>query len=162
MMTRCECRAHGILPRDRPRSVGRVATGPYHLLQDRSIRAASVPSYTARSSPAVADSNGPLFNGQTIRIISPVGKPANSRFVTRSDRNRATRVVATLAGGDRRSIGRADRVAALAARDPVLLAMLFHTMLGEGPYGADPCVRLRCADAAEKATNGRPLLLRPF
>jgi hypothetical protein len=40
--------------------------------------------------------------------------------------------------------------------------MLFRTMLGEGPHGADPCVRLRCADAAEKATNGRPDLLRPF
>jgi hypothetical protein len=162
LMTRCECRAHGILPRDRSRSLGPVATSPYHLLPGRSIGAACVPSYTGRSSPPVANSNGPLFNGQTIRIISAVGKPANSRFVTRSDRNRASRVVATLTGGDRRSIGRANRVAALAARDPVLLEMLFRTMLGEGPYGADPCVRLRCADAAEKATNGRPLLLRPF
>jgi hypothetical protein len=104
----------------------------------------------------------PLAGRSVSQNHSAVGKSPGSTFVTRSDCARVTAVVATLAGGDRRSIGRADEVAAQAVHDPALLEMLFRTMLGEGAYGADPCVRLRCADAAEKATNGRLDLLRPF
>jgi hypothetical protein len=149
MMTRCECRANNSATRSA--ALARAGPGPAPTIWQHALDGASV-----------ANSNGLLSNGQTIRIISGVGKPANNRFVTRPDRDRASRIVATLTGGDRRSIGCSDRVAALAARDPVLLTMLFRTMLGEGPYGADLCVRIRCADAAEKATNGRPGLLRPF
>src|ERR1700683_69302 len=58
------------------------------------MRARVAPPGRPRSldSPPVANSNGPVFYGQTIRIISGVGKPANSRFVTRPDRDRSSRV----------------------------------------------------------------------
>jgi len=62
-----------------------------------------------------------------------------------------------LSGGDRRSIGRADEVAALVlaedSRFPSLLDLVAH---------ADTVVRMRATDAAEKAARVRPELLAPF
>ena len=62
-----------------------------------------------------------------------------------------------LAGGDRRSIGRADAVAAAVARNPDLFGPLFDGMLHK-----DPVVAMRCADAAEKVTRLQPGLLGPY
>jgi hypothetical protein len=62
-----------------------------------------------------------------------------------------------LQGGDRRSIGRSDEVAAEVAAAPELFDALFSGMLS-----ADPIVRMRAADAAEKITAGRPEWLAPY
>ena len=62
-----------------------------------------------------------------------------------------------LTGGDRRSIGRSDEVAERVLRRPALLGELIR-----GLWAADPLVRMRAADAAEKVTLDRPELLRPF
>lgn len=59
-----------------------------------------------------------------------------------------------LAGGDLRSIGRADEVAALAMKDELVL-----NSLCEGLEHRDRLVRMRCADALEKATRLSPQLL---
>ena len=58
-------------------------------------------------------------------------------------------ILAMLAGGDRRSIGRADEVAALAESDPGLLPLLISGMSNH-----EPLIRMRCADAAD-ALNAR-------
>ena len=62
----------------------------------------------------------------------------------------------SLRGGDRRSIGRANAVAAEAAADPRKLAVLV-----EGLMDADPVVRMRAADELEKATAAVPTRLDP-
>ncbi|HLJ49421.1 MAG TPA: hypothetical protein VKU01_25585 [Bryobacteraceae bacterium] len=62
-----------------------------------------------------------------------------------------------LAGGDRRSIGNADQVAALVLRRPTRFAELIESLSDE-----DPIVRMRAADAAEKVSVKRPSLLEPF
>jgi hypothetical protein len=62
-----------------------------------------------------------------------------------------------LAGGDRRSIGRSNEVAELVCKRPGLFAELIR-----GMYAADPLVRMRAADAAEKVSLKQPALLRPF
>jgi hypothetical protein len=62
-----------------------------------------------------------------------------------------------LSGGDRRSIGRADDVARKISADPKLFSQTFEAVLS-----ADPVVRMRAADAIEKATRQRPELLRPY
>lgn len=59
-----------------------------------------------------------------------------------------------LAGGDRRSIGRAEEVAADVLADPSLFDVVFDGMAVE-----DPVVRMRAADAVEKITDERPELL---
>jgi hypothetical protein len=66
-------------------------------------------------------------------------------------------ILALLEGGDRRSIGRADQVAALVSRD----AGLFPDLMA-GLWSSDPLVRMRAADAAEKVTRGNRELLRPY
>jgi len=63
----------------------------------------------------------------------------------------------TLGGGDRRSIGRSNEVAELVFKRPVLFAQLIH-----GMCAADPLVRMRAADAAEKVSRKQPDLLRSF
>lgn len=63
-------------------------------------------------------------------------------------------LLASLRGGDRRSIGRADEVAATVLRAPALFGRLLDGMLDE-----DPVVRMRAADAAEKVSARRPDLL---
>ncbi len=62
-----------------------------------------------------------------------------------------------LQGGDRRTIGRADQVAANVSKDPRLFPKLIA-----GLWSADPLVRMRAADAAEKVTRKNPGLLTPY
>lgn len=61
-----------------------------------------------------------------------------------------------LAGGDRRSIGRSNEVAADVLADPRLFPALCA-----GLDSADPLVRMRAADALEKVTARRPDTLQP-
>lgn len=62
-----------------------------------------------------------------------------------------------LSGGDRRSIGQANKVVALVLLRPALFP---HLM--QGLWSSDPLIRMRAADAAEKVTLHRPDLLKPF
>jgi len=61
-----------------------------------------------------------------------------------------------LRGGDRRSIGRANEVAALIAKDSRLFPELVSSL-----WSDDHIVRMRAADVAEKVTRKQPQLLRP-
>jgi hypothetical protein len=61
-----------------------------------------------------------------------------------------------LRGGDRRSIGHADRVADIVAKNPRLFPKLIA-----GLWSEDPLVRMRAADAAEKVTRKNHELLQP-
>jgi hypothetical protein len=62
-----------------------------------------------------------------------------------------------LGGGDRRMIKHADRVAAMVFDD----AKLFPKLIA-GLWSADPLVRMRAADAAEKVTRKHPELLQRY
>jgi HEAT repeat protein len=62
-----------------------------------------------------------------------------------------------LAGGDRRSIGRADEAASAVSKNPRLFSGLM-----EGLSSEDALVRMRAADAAEKVTSTQPKLLAPY
>ncbi len=62
-----------------------------------------------------------------------------------------------LQGGDLRSLGEANRVAALILNQPERFAELLECL-----WHDDPVVRMRAADAAEKITARKPELLRPF
>jgi hypothetical protein len=66
-------------------------------------------------------------------------------------------ILTLLAGGDRRSTGRADQVAAQVTRDLTLFAELIA-----GLWAEDPIVRMRAADAAEKITRTHRELLQPY
>jgi hypothetical protein len=66
-------------------------------------------------------------------------------------------ILTVLEGGDRRSIGRSDEVAAMVSNDPELFPDLIA-----GLWSADPLVRMRVADAAEKVTRKRGELLQPY
>jgi hypothetical protein len=66
-------------------------------------------------------------------------------------------ILALLEGGDRRSIGHADQVAALVSKDVALFPELMT-----GLWSGDAPVRMRAADAAEKVTRGNRELLRPY
>ncbi len=66
-------------------------------------------------------------------------------------------ILLRLAGGDRRSIGQSDEVAALTLKRPALFAELIR-----GLRATDPLVRMRAADAAEKVSLRQPELLEPF
>jgi hypothetical protein len=66
-------------------------------------------------------------------------------------------VLNKLKGGDRRSIGRSNRVVTLIRRQPTLFPVLI-----DGLHGADELVRMRAADAMEKLTLTNPEWLRPF
>jgi hypothetical protein len=66
-------------------------------------------------------------------------------------------ILALLRGGDKRSIGRANQVAAMVSADRRLFAELI-----EGLWADDPLIRMRTADAAEKVTRSNPELLAPF
>ncbi len=65
------------------------------------------------------------------------------------------RLLRTLTGGDRRSIGRSDEAVARVLRQPDLFPQLI-----EGMGGVEPLVRIRAADAAEKISRQRPELLQ--
>jgi hypothetical protein len=62
-----------------------------------------------------------------------------------------------LQGGDRRSIGNANKIAAQILRDARPLPELIECL-----WSDDPVVRMRAADAAEKISISRPDLLGPF
>ena len=62
-----------------------------------------------------------------------------------------------LAGGDRRSIGAVPAVVRQVLADPAMFSSII-----DGMTAADPLIRMRCADAAEKITARRPELLAPF
>jgi hypothetical protein len=62
-----------------------------------------------------------------------------------------------LKGGDRRTIGQADRMAAMVSDDPKLFADLMA-----GLWSEDLLVRMRAADAAEKVTRKNQKLLQPY
>ncbi len=66
-------------------------------------------------------------------------------------------ILKMLQGGDRRSIGRSNEVAALVLEQPELFGVLIC-----GVALDDPLVRMRCADAAEKVTALHPEYLRPY
>ena len=66
------------------------------------------------------------------------------------------KILTLLEGGDRRTIGRAEEVAALVSKNPRLFGGLIR-----GLWSANPLVRMRAADAAEKVTRDKPALLRP-
>ncbi len=61
-----------------------------------------------------------------------------------------------LAGGDRRSIGNADVVTRQVLTDPSKLVEIIA-----GLSAADPLVRMRCADVAEKVSAIHPEWLQP-
>jgi hypothetical protein len=67
------------------------------------------------------------------------------------------KILPLLRGGDRRTIGRADKVAAIVSKDPRLFPELMA-----GLWCEDPFVRMRAADAAEKVTRGNPKLLQSY
>ncbi len=66
-------------------------------------------------------------------------------------------ITTLLAGGDRRSIGRADHVAAIVLRKRELFPELIT-----GLWSKDPVIRMRTADAVEKVTRKKPELLMPY
>lgn len=66
-------------------------------------------------------------------------------------------ILALLQGGDRRTIGRADQVAATVSADPGL----FPTLIA-GLWSTNELVRMRAADATEKVTREHRELLDPY
>ena len=62
-----------------------------------------------------------------------------------------------LRGGDRRSIGKSNQVAARVLRRPRSFGELMGCL-----WSKDRVVRMRAADAAEKVSAARPALLAPF
>jgi hypothetical protein len=70
---------------------------------------------------------------------------------------RRQNILALLKGGDRRSIGRSDQVAAIVAKNHALFPELM-----KGWWSGDPLVRMRAADATEKIARRIPDLLRPY
>jgi len=66
-------------------------------------------------------------------------------------------ILARLVGGDRRTIGRADEVAAMVSKNPRLFPQLIA-----GLWSEELLVRMRAADATEKLTRENPKLLRPY
>lgn len=66
-------------------------------------------------------------------------------------------ILALLAGGDRRSIGRANQVASIVAKDRKLFPQLVA-----GLWSEDPLIRMRAADASEKITRENPAWLLPY
>ncbi len=57
-------------------------------------------------------------------------------------------MLSLLEGGDRRTIGRSDEVAAMVSKNPELFPRLVR-----GLWSEDPLVRMRAADATEKVTR---------
>src|SRR5271170_7344792 len=62
-----------------------------------------------------------------------------------------------LSGGDRRSIGRSNEVAAQVLAHPANFPHLVKGLAAD-----DPVLRMRAADAIEKISAQRPELLRPY
>src|SRR5580658_7705264 len=66
-------------------------------------------------------------------------------------------MLSMLAGGDRRSIGRADEVADLVGREPKVLPHLVECL-----WDTDALLRMRAADAMEKLSREQAVLLQRF
>jgi len=66
-------------------------------------------------------------------------------------------ILPLLEGGDRRTIGRSNQVAAIVSKDPELFPELVA-----GLWSADPLVRMRAADATEKVTRKNRGLLQAY
>ncbi|HZU30607.1 MAG TPA: hypothetical protein VFB79_05795 [Candidatus Angelobacter sp.] len=66
-------------------------------------------------------------------------------------------ILALLQGGDVRSTGRADQAAAIVSKDPKRFPELMA-----GLWSDDRLIRMRAADAAEKATRKNHALLAPY
>lgn len=66
-------------------------------------------------------------------------------------------ILALLEGGDRRTIGRSDQVAAIVSDQLELFPKLIA-----GLWSAHPLVRMRAADATEKVTRRHRELLQPY
>jgi hypothetical protein len=66
-------------------------------------------------------------------------------------------ILSALGHGDRRSIGQANQLAALAARRPEIFGQLIEAL-----WNPEPVVRMRAADATEKAAVQHRELLQPF
>jgi hypothetical protein len=66
-------------------------------------------------------------------------------------------ILAKLAGGDQRSIGKADEVVSEVLSKPSLFDLLFDGLLNE-----DPIIRMRSADAIEKITVDHNEYLWPY
>lgn len=62
-----------------------------------------------------------------------------------------------LRGGDRRSLGRSGEIVGEIAKDPKLFAAALQALLD-----SEPLVRMRAADAVEKASREHPELLQPY
>jgi hypothetical protein len=65
-------------------------------------------------------------------------------------------ILQELAGGDRRSIGKADRVVEQVLKAPALFGDVVR-----GFTHVDPVIRMRCADVAEKVSAAHPEWLEP-
>lgn len=66
-------------------------------------------------------------------------------------------ILSLLEGGDRRTTGRSDEVAAMVSDNPALFSALIA-----GLWSADPLVCMRAADATEKVTREHHEFLRPY
>jgi len=66
-------------------------------------------------------------------------------------------LIRLLKGGDRRSLGRANQIAARVAKNSALFPQLMA-----GLWSEDPVVCMRAADAAEKVSHAKPELLRRY
>jgi HEAT repeat protein len=74
-----------------------------------------------------------------------------------NERLTAKTLLALLAGGDRRSIGRANQVVAAVLHSPETFPQLMKEL-----WSTDSLVRMRAADAVEKISRQKPELLRPY
>ncbi len=66
-------------------------------------------------------------------------------------------ILSRLEGGDRRTVGHSDQVAAIVSKNPGLFPKLIA-----GLWSEDPLVRMRAADATEKVTRRNRELLQPY
>jgi hypothetical protein len=66
-------------------------------------------------------------------------------------------ILQLLQGGDRRTIGRSDQVAAMVSGNLKLFPKLIA-----GLWSEDPLIRMRAADAAEKVARRNPAILQPY
>lgn len=79
------------------------------------------------------------------------------KVITVEQKKSSNDILGLLKGGDRRSIGPSDEAAEMVGNDPKLFPKLIAGLRSE-----DSLVRIRAADAAEKATREHPELLRPY
>ncbi len=69
----------------------------------------------------------------------------------------AASLIERLKGGDRRSLGNANSIASEIEHNDVIFSEAFEAI-----FGSDPIIRMRAADAVEKATKHNPGLLTDF